>query len=67
MQVDVENSEGHDVPQEDEQQITQALRDFADWIYDQLEIAYEYDTSEENAREYLADDDREYTADGDEI
>ena len=45
----------------------QAFRDFADWIYKQLENAYNYETSEENAREQLENDDREYTADGEEV
>ena len=47
MVVDVERSDGHDVTQEREEEITQALRDFADWIYDSLEKEYEYQMSDE--------------------
>lgn len=47
--------------------ITQALRNFGDWIYVKLEESYDWDTSEENARDYLENDDREYTANGEEI
>lgn len=36
-----------------EQSIKQLLRDFMDWIYSRLEAGYDYQTSEENARDYL--------------
>jgi hypothetical protein len=54
----------NDVDDDTENAIIQALRDFADWIYDQLEKEYNYVTSEENAREYLEDSDQEFTAEG---
>jgi hypothetical protein len=67
MSVDVERTDDADVTHDQEDAITQALRDFADWIYSELETSYDYDTSEENARDYLENDDAEYTAGGDRV
>jgi len=66
MEVSVEHADDsyRDVKNEDD--FIQALREFADWIYSRLESAYDYETSEENAREYLENGDAEYTADGEE-
>lgn len=36
-----------------EETITQAMRDFADWIYRQLESAYDYNMSDENVDESI--------------
>lgn len=51
MRVEVEkvNSNGSTVPlsSNEEDGITQLMRDFADWIYKQLEVAYEDSVSEE--------------------
>lgn len=68
MSVDVEHADDsyRDIDGAEED-IKQALREFADWIYSQLESAYNYETSEENAREYLENDDTEYTIDGEEV
>ena len=67
MSVTVEYTDDsyRDVKNEDD--FIQALREFADWLYSQLESAYDYETSEENAREYLENDDTEYTIDGEEV
>lgn len=64
MSVALEHADDsyRDIKNEDD--FIQALRDFADWIYKRLEESYEYDTSEENARQYLEDSDYEFTADG---
>lgn len=64
MSIDLENSADSYQEIKNEDDFIQAFRDFADWIYSQLESAYDYETSEENARDYLEDDDQEYTADG---
>jgi len=49
---------------EQEDGITQALREFADWIYTQLEKEYDYLTSEEAISESLIANECEFTADG---
>ncbi len=64
MDIDLENSENRYQEVKNEDAFIQALKDFADWIYDQLEKAYDWETSEENARDHLEDDDEEYTEDG---
>lgn len=64
MSIDLENSEDSYRAIQREDDFIQALRDFADWIYNRLEDSYNYDTSEENARQYLEDSDNEYTEDG---
>lgn len=38
---------------EDEEELTQCLRDFADWIYRKLEAEYEYRMSDENVDEAI--------------
>lgn len=47
-----------------EDEITQALRDFADWIYDQLESAYDCENSDENVAEVITINEYEFTEDG---
>lgn len=47
-----------------EDELTQLLRDFADWIYRRLEAEYDYCTSDETAREYLSDSGYEFTENG---
>lgn len=50
-----------------EDELTEILRDFANWIYRQLEAEYDYQTSEEAVRESLLmnDDEERYEEDGD--
>ena len=68
MQVTVERQDGKEMTADAEEIITQAFRAFADWIYDKLEDAYNWDTSEENARDYLENnDDDEYKINGERI
>ncbi len=68
MEVDVEHAgERGDsytsIPWEDIQRL---MRDFADWIYKQLNNEYDYRTSYDTAREYLAEEsDQEFTENGD--
>lgn len=47
-----------------EDEITQALRDFADWIYDQLESAYDWENSDENVAEVITINEYDFTEDG---
>lgn len=47
-----------------EEEITQLLRDFADWIYERLEDAYEYRMSDEAVDEALIVNEYEFTEDG---
>lgn len=45
-------------------ELTQLLRDFADWIYDQLEKDYEYRMSDENVDESILANGYEFTEEG---
>lgn len=47
-----------------ENEVTQLLRDFADWIYEQLEAEYEYQTSEEHILEACKDNGYEFDENG---
>lgn len=64
MYTDLENSENRYQDIKNEDAFIQAFKDFADCIYNQLEKAYDWETSEENARDYLENNDDEYTEDG---
>lgn len=55
--VDRETDKGED-------EITQLLRDFADWIYDQLETAYDWENSDDHVAEVIEDNGYEFTEDG---
>lgn len=46
------------------EQIEEALRDFADWIYGQLEAEYDYHNSDEYIDETIIANEYEFTADG---
>ena len=49
---------------EAEDEVTQLLRDFADWIYNQLISEYEYQTSEEAVAESMEANEYEFYEDG---
>lgn len=49
---------------ETEKQISEIARDFMNWIYKQLESAYEYETSVENFAELCEANDYRFTANG---
>ena len=55
--VDRETDKGED-------EITQLLRDFADWIYEQLETAYDWENSDDNVAEMIEAFGYEFTEDG---
>ena len=64
MSVDVERSDGKEMTADAEETVEECLRDFADWIYRQLENEYDYRTSEEACREAIEANDYEFTEKG---
>jgi hypothetical protein len=69
MRVDVnsedENDEHNEVSDSLEDDVTQLMRSFADWIYKNLETEHDYLTSDECIDQYLAEE--KFDADGDMI
>ena len=65
MSVDVERSDGKEMTDDAEEMVKECLRDFADWIYKQLEAEYDYRTGEESCREAIEANDYEFTEKGD--
>lgn len=63
MTVDVEHSDDsyRDIDADD---IIQAMRDFADWMYRQLEAEYEYTMSDENVDRSIRCNEYEFEEDG---
>ena len=47
-----------------EDEITECLRDFANWIYKQLERDYDYQNSDDAVAETIEANDYEFTEDG---
>lgn len=62
--VDVERSDSVNVPSEDVDALTELIRDFADWIYRQLEREYEYLQSNESVDESIRANEYEFTEHG---
>ena len=50
-----------------EEEITQLLRDFMDWIYSRLEAEHDYLTSDEQIRDSLIANEVEFTEEGDRV
>ena len=65
MSVDVERQDEKETPADAEETVKECLRDFADWIYKQLEAEYDYRTGEEACREAIEANDCEFTEKGD--
>ena len=65
MSVDVERSDDKEMTADAEETVKECLRDFADWIYKQLENEYDYRTGEESCREAIEANDYEFTEKGD--
>lgn len=65
MQVEVRHSEDEyrDIG-DAEGEVTQLLRDFADWIYEQLEAEWDYQNSDETVDENMVCNSYEFYADG---
>ena len=63
MSVDVENSSDkyRATPEDD---VTELMRDFADWIYKQLEVAYEWENSDESVSENIRRNEYTFTESG---
>ena len=64
MSVDVERSDDKEMTADAEETVEECLRDFADWIYEQLENEYDYRTGEESCREEIEANDYEFTEKG---
>lgn len=62
MWVSVEHRDDMAIDCEDE--LTQLMRDFADWIYTRLESAYEYEQSDEYVIEAIVTNEYEFTENG---
>ena len=65
MSVDVERSDDKEMTADAEDTVKECLRDFANWIYKQLENEYDYRTGEEACREAIEANDYEFTEKGD--
>ena len=64
MSVDVERQDEKETPADAEETVKECLRDFADWIYKQLEAEYDYRTSEEACREAIEANEYEFDEKG---
>lgn len=66
--MNVEVYDGRDeykaLPQNAEEAIREVLRDFANWIYRQLEAEYEYRMADEQVDDAITANEYEFTADG---
>lgn len=63
ISVDVE-SDRREVTSQDEESVTEALRDFADWIYSSLRAENEYRDSDEQVDESILCNEYTFTEDG---
>jgi hypothetical protein len=64
MGIDVTHWHDHEVECEDEDEVIDCLRDFARWIYRQLEVEYDYQNSDEVVDEMLIANEYEFDEDG---
>ena len=64
MSVDVERQDEKEMTDDAEETVKECLRDFADWIYKQLEQEYDYRTGEESCWEAIEANDYEFTEKG---
>lgn len=64
MDITVDRADGKAFSDDDEEGLKQLLRDFADWIYSNLEKEYDYLTSDEAVVESLSANEVEFTEDG---
>ena len=65
MSVDVERQDEKEMTDDAEETVKECLRDFADWIYKQLENEYDYRTGEEACREAIEANEYEFDEKGD--
>ena len=64
LSIDVERADDKPVSTEDEDTVIEALRDFANWIYRQLEAEYEYQNADEQVDENIRANEYEFTEEG---
>lgn len=64
MSVNVERSDDREMTDDAEETVKECLRDFADWVYEQLENEYDYRTGEEACREAIEANDYEFNEKG---
>lgn len=65
MSVDVINeNKTHGYPDNEEDELKQLLREFADWIYSRLSDEYDYQTKDETIKEFLEANDYEFLESG---
>lgn len=64
MDVDVSAREGRDPTYEAEQDLTDILRSFADWIYRQLEREHDWQLADEQVDEAIRSNEYEFTEEG---
>jgi hypothetical protein len=64
MRFDVSDRNGESAPESAEDVISEELRDFARWIYRQLEQAYQFENSDENVAETIRINEYEFEEDG---
>jgi len=64
MGIDVTHYRDREVERDDEEEIIDCLRDFARWIYRQLEAEWEYQNSDEAVDEALIANEYEFDEDG---
>ena len=62
--VDVDRADGWHLTSTAEEDITDALREFASWIHSRLEAEYEHTMSDENVDESIICNEYEFTEDG---
>lgn len=65
MNANVERSDEREVTDDQEEEITQLMRDFADWIYDQLCKEDEWLNSDECIDDNIRANEYEFTINGD--
>jgi len=64
MRLDCEDADGEGVREEDEETLSELMRDFAQWIYDGLQEDYDYRLSDEALDETMEANEYTFTEDG---
>lgn len=64
MSVSVDDRTGYGAPAEVDEEVTQLMRDFADWIYDRLDDEHDHLTSDESVDENIRINEYEFDEDG---
>lgn len=67
MAFDVSNLDNYTISTDTENEITEALRDFADWIYKRLEEEYYYITADEQVIEAIKANEAEFYENGEQV